>query len=187
MKGFQRLIPVMRQLPDVDLRIAGAGPFEPELRALARELPNVSFEGLLGAEALGSLFRGARAVIVPSLFPETFGYVVLEAFAMRTPVIVHRGGGALAETGVDSGGGLGYETDAELLAAIRRLVEDDRLREELAEAGYAVRQGEWSESAHIESYLGLIERCRLGKVAATPHERPVRQAVRDAGAIGPRR
>ena len=26
MKGFQRLIPMMRLLPEVDLRIAGTGP-----------------------------------------------------------------------------------------------------------------------------------------------------------------
>ena len=27
-KGFQKLIPVMKHLPEVDLRIAGTGPFE---------------------------------------------------------------------------------------------------------------------------------------------------------------
>ena len=29
MKGFQRLIPLMRYLPEVDLRIAGTGPYGP--------------------------------------------------------------------------------------------------------------------------------------------------------------
>jgi glycosyltransferase involved in cell wall biosynthesis len=52
MKGFQRLIPMMRLLPEVDLRIAGTGPYEAELRALAQGLPNVRFEGLLGGSAL---------------------------------------------------------------------------------------------------------------------------------------
>ena len=93
MKGFQRLIPLMRLLPEVDLRIAGTGPYEAKLRALAADVPNVKFEGLLGGQGLARLFHGARAVVVPSLFPETFGYVVLEAFAVRTPVIVHKGGG----------------------------------------------------------------------------------------------
>src|SRR5262249_50666074 len=103
MKGFQRLIPLMRYLPEVDLRIAGTGPYEMDLRALARGLPNVRFEGLLGGPGLAQLFRSARAVVVPSLFPETFGYVVLEAFAVGTPVVVHEGGGALYETGFLSG------------------------------------------------------------------------------------
>lgn len=169
MKGFQTLIPLMKHVPEADLRIAGTGPFEPELRAMAAGMPNVHFEGLLGGDALARLFHGARAVVVPSLFPETFGYVVLEAFAVRTPVVVHRGGGAIFETGVLSGGGLGYETDSEMLVALKRVVHDDGLRRELAEAGFARSQGAWSEEAHIQGYFDLIERCRQGKAASTPH------------------
>ncbi len=172
MKGFQQLIPMMRFLPEVDLRIAGTGPYEDHLKHLAYGLPNVHFEGLLSGEALSQLFHGARAVVVPSLFPETFGYVVLEAFAVHTPVVVNRGGGALQETGVQSGGGLGYSTDAELLLALRRIVHDDELREDLADQGFAMRRGEWSEAAHMDRYLGLIAGIRGGRAtASTPHSR----------------
>jgi glycosyltransferase involved in cell wall biosynthesis len=160
MKGFQRLIPMMRYLPEADLRIAGTGPYEAELRRLADGLSNVRFEGLLGGASLARLFRGARAVVLPSLFPETFGYVVLEAFAVGTPVIVHEGGGALRETGVESGGGIGYHTDGELLLAMRRMVHDDELRAELASRGFGRRIGEWSETEHIHRYFELIGRSR---------------------------
>ena len=173
MKGFQRLIPVMKYLPEVDLRIAGTGPYERDLKLLAEGMPNVHFDGLLGGEPLARLFHGARAVVVPSLFPETFGYVVLEAFAVRTPVVVHRGGGAIAETGVLSGGGLGYETDSELLVALKRVVHDESLRKELATAGFAMRQGPWSENAHLHSYFDLIQRCQRGKASSTPHARSI--------------
>jgi glycosyltransferase involved in cell wall biosynthesis len=170
MKGFQKLIPMMRYLPEVDLRIAGTGPYEFHLKRLAEGLPNVKFEGLLSGDSLGKLFHGARAVVVPSLFPETFGYVVLEAFAVHTPVVVNLGGGALAETGVQSGGGLGYETDSEMLLALRRIVYDDDLREELADAGHKIRRGDWSEAAHIDRYLGLISGIRGGGYTANaPH------------------
>jgi glycosyltransferase involved in cell wall biosynthesis len=169
MKGFQRLIPMMRLLPGVDLRIAGTGPYEAHLRRLASGLPNVHFEGLLSGAQLARLFHGARAVVVPSLFPETFGYVVLEAFAVRTPVIVHQGGGAIHETGVLSGGGLGYQTDGELLLAMRRMVYDDDLREELAHQGYAVRTGEWSEAAHLDRYFELLQTIRASRTGARPH------------------
>ena len=172
MKGFQRLIPLMRLLPEVDLRIAGTGPYESKLRGMAADLPNVHFEGLLGGNGLARLFAGARAVVVPSLFPETFGYVVLEAFAVRTPVIVHRGGGAIAETGEQSGGGLGYDTDGELLVALRRMVYDAELRDELAEAGYARRIGEWSETAHMDRYFGLIHGIKSGRADLNLPPRP---------------
>lgn len=173
MKGFQRLIPLMRYLPEADLRIAGTGPYEAELRALAADIPNVRFEGLLGGASLARLFRGARAVVVPSLFPETFGYVVLEAFAVRTPVIVHQGGGAIYETGVHSGGGLGYGTDIELLTAMRRMLHQPGLRDTLAERGHARRVGEWSEERHIERYMTLIEEAIQTRRGSTPH-RPMR-------------
>jgi glycosyltransferase involved in cell wall biosynthesis len=163
MKGFQRLIPLMRFLPEVDLRIAGTGPYEPDLRAMAANLPNVRFEGLLGGRELANLFRHARAVVVPSLFPETFGYVVLEAFAVGTPVIVHEGGGALYETGFLSGGGLAYRTDTELLTAMRRMVHDRALHDELAACGVAMRMGPWSETEHMEEYVGLIDQSKSAR------------------------
>jgi glycosyltransferase involved in cell wall biosynthesis len=175
MKGFQRLIPAMKALPDVDLRIAGTGLYEPVLRALAEGLPNVRFEGLLGGHELSRLFRGARAVVVPSLFPETFGYVVLEAFAVRTPVVVHRGGGAILETGAESGGGLAYGTETELIDAVRAVVNDDGLRRRLADAGYAARCGPWSETAHLARYFELIEECRSRRPALPPHVGAVRR------------
>jgi glycosyltransferase involved in cell wall biosynthesis len=133
------------------------------LRAMAADLPNVRFEGLLGGPALARLFRNARAVVVPSLFPETFGYVVLEAFSVGTPVIVHEGGGALFETGFLSGGGLAYRTDNELLTSLRRMVHDRALHDELAARGFAMRMGPWSESAHLDDYLALVGLGRAGR------------------------
>jgi glycosyltransferase involved in cell wall biosynthesis len=180
MKGFQRLIPMMRYLPEADLRIAGTGPYEAELRELASGLSNVQFEGLLGGAGLARLFRDARGVVVPSLFPETFGYVVLEAFAVRTPVIVHEGGGAIHETGVQSGGGLGYRADIELLTAMRRVIHEPELRDALGARGYARRMGEWSEERHLERYLELIERARAGHQDPSPY----RPALAGAGQRG---
>jgi glycosyltransferase involved in cell wall biosynthesis len=171
MKGFQHLIPLMRFLPEVDLHIAGTGPYEPALRAMAAELPNVRFEGLLGGQALAALFRHARAVVVPSLFPETFGYVVLEAFAVGTPVIVHEGGGALYETGFLSGGGLAYRSDTELLTAMRRMVHDRALHDELAARGVAMRMGPWSETEHVDEYLRLIDQSQSAR-QRKPFPRP---------------
>ena len=111
-------------------------------------------------------------MVVPSLFPETFGYVVLEAFAVRTPVIVHEDGGAIYETGVQSGGGLGYRADVELLTAMRRIVHDPDLRDDLAAHGYARRIGDWSEARHLERYLDLVEQARSVRRGGSPY-RPV--------------
>lgn len=160
MKGFQKLIPLMASIPHIDLKIAGTGAYENDLRQLARHLPNVHFLGLCGRQKLIEIFHNARAVVVPSLFPETFGYVVLEAFATGTPVIVNRGGGAIAETGEKSGGGLGYDSQDELQEAILTLVNDPEQRQNLARRGYALHCGEWSESAHLSRYFDMIKQAR---------------------------
>ena len=99
----------MRRLPHLDLRIAGSGPFEADLRRQAEGMANVHFEGRLDSAEVAALFRGALAVAVPSLVYETFGYVVLEAFAEKTPVVV-RDLGALPELVAESGGGLVFRT-----------------------------------------------------------------------------
>jgi len=172
-KGFQDAIDAVRDRPGVDLRVAGSGRYESELRTHAGGLANVIFEGRLDAAEVAALFRGARAVVVPSLVFETFGYVVLEAFAEGTPVVV-RNLGALPELVAQSGGGLPFDTTAGLGAAIDRLVDDPALRDRLGAAGLAARHHLWSESRHLDRYFDLIERRRQAR--AEP-EAPRRRAT----------
>lgn len=159
-KGFHWLIPLMARLPDVDLLIAGAGPMEDKLRELARGLRNVRFLGLLGFADLAELFRNARALVVPSLFYETFGYVVLESFSVGTPAIVHRRG-SLPELIEVSGGGITYETDDELVAAIRRVVDDVATRRELGERGAKAVRDVWSEERILTQYFNVIDKKKV--------------------------
>ncbi len=180
-KGFQDAIAAMARIPHVDLRIAGSGPFEAELRRQAEGMPNVHFEGRLDSAQVAALFRGALAVVVPSLVYETFGYVVLEAFHEKTPVIV-RDLGALPELVAESGGGLSFRTNAELAAAIARLADDADLRVELGCDGYLARQHAWSEAEHLHRYLGLIEEKRRGRRIRVdrPHQRASSPRIRAA-------
>lgn len=158
-KGFQDAIEAMRHLPGLDLRIAGTGAFEPELRRLAEGSANVHFEGRLDAAGVAALFRGARAVVVPSLVYETFGYVVLEAFAEGTPVVV-RALGALPELVAQSGGGLLFRSPEGLVDALRTISTDHALRDKLGARGARARHEVWSEEEHIGRYLSLIEASR---------------------------
>ncbi|HWE40484.1 MAG TPA: glycosyltransferase family 4 protein, partial [Isosphaeraceae bacterium] len=174
-KGFQDVVDAMRSLPGLDLRIAGSGQYEAALRERAAGLPNVLFEGRLDAARVAALFRGARAVVVPSLVYETFGYVVLEAFAERSPVIV-RDLGALPELVAESGGGLVFNSPESLVDSLRRLASDDSLRRRLGENGHRTREGIWSEPEHLDRYFALIDehrrRRRLRIDRAHPHARP---------------
>ena len=171
----------MRRLPHLDLRIAGSGPFEGELRRLAEGLTNVHFEGRLDSSGVAALFRGAVAVAVPSLVYETFGYVVLEAFAEKTPVVV-RDLGALPELVAESGGGLVFRTQDELVGALEKLAGDDDLRIRLGCDGYLARHGLWSEAEHLERYFALIEQKRRGRRVRVDRAHPARGPIGARGA-----
>jgi glycosyltransferase involved in cell wall biosynthesis len=155
-KGFQDLVAAMGQLPELDLRIAGAGPYEPDLRRLAAPLPNVHFVGMLQSSEVARLFQGAVAVVLPSLSYETFGYVALESFSVETPVVARRLG-ALAEIVEESGGGLLFDTTEQLVASIRRLAADPALRNELGRRGRRGVETTWSENIQVDAYVRLVQ------------------------------
>jgi glycosyltransferase involved in cell wall biosynthesis len=144
---------------------AGAGPYEQELGRLSTHLPNVRFVGMLDERELARLFRGALAVVVPSLAFETFGYVALESFAVETPVIARRAG-ALVEVVEESGGGLLFENTDELVDSIRRLVDDPALRRELGRRGRDAVETTWSERVQVDEYLHLVRAVAGERVSA---------------------
>lgn len=82
-KGIDVLATAMALLSDSHLKVAGVGPCASLL------------EGLRGTQILGHLtpsvlkheMSSAIAVVAPSVCYETFGMVVVEAFAAKTPVI----------------------------------------------------------------------------------------------------
>lgn len=153
-KGFSRAIDAFRQRHE-ELLIAGAGALESALRRRAHDLPHVRFLGEVDRSRLGALYRGARAVIVPSAGHEAFGLVAVEAFAHGTPAIVPAFG-ALEELARDSGAALTYRDDAELHGALTRLAGDDALRAELGDRGRRAVRDRWSVERHLDRYLGLV-------------------------------
>jgi glycosyltransferase involved in cell wall biosynthesis len=91
-----------REVPGLRLDIAGRGPLEPALRALAKELEVEDAVRFLGHVApIQRAIEQAAAVVVPSM-GEGFGMVALEAMERARPVIAAEIGGLgeLVEDGV---------------------------------------------------------------------------------------
>ncbi len=171
-KGFQDAISAMDQLPGMDLRIAGHGEFGDGLRRQAAGMPNVIFEGILEGDHLRRLIRGARALIVPSLVPETFGYVVLEAFAQGRPVL-GRHLGALPELLESTGGGFTFDSSDSLAAAMRRLADDETLADALGRAGAESIPNRFDEETHLKQYLAWAARTQIDQAESVcPAELP---------------
>jgi glycosyltransferase involved in cell wall biosynthesis len=164
-KGLQTLIPLFQRWERADLLVAGHGSYAPELRRLAAGCPRIHFLGQQPSETLAALYRGAVALIVPSLCYEVFGIVILEAFAYGTPAVV-RELGALAEVIAESGGGLTYRTDGELLTALDRLLADRPLRDALGERGRTTFHQRWTTRPHLAQYYAILARLAAGTASA---------------------
>ena len=156
-KGLQNVIPIFKKLPEYDLLIAGDGDYKNELTELAGESPNVKFLGRLSQPELRNLYRGAVSIIVPSICYETFGIIIIEAFSMKTPAIVNNLG-ALPEIVEDSGGGFIYNSESELVDAIKKLAQNQTLRDELGDKGYEAFLKFYNADAHLVQYMKLIEK-----------------------------
>ncbi len=155
-KGLQTLLPVFKRYPQADLLVAGDGTDGPMLRALAGDAPNIKFLGPVPHAQLRTLYRHAVALIMPSICYEVFGIVLIEAFQVKTPVIVRDLGG-MPEAVADSNGGLLFRTDEELVQAMSRLQNDAAYRRTLGENGYAAYVDRWSEEPHMRGYFQIID------------------------------
>jgi glycosyltransferase involved in cell wall biosynthesis len=158
-KGVHTLLDVFRSYEAADLVVAGDGTQEQALRRQAAGNSRVHFLGRVEPAALASLYASAIALIVPSVGYEVFPLVSLEAFAQRTPVITRRLGG-LTEAVEDSGGGFLFGDERELVNAMEALQQDPSLRQELGELGHAALLRLWSESTHLDHYLGIVDELR---------------------------
>jgi glycosyltransferase involved in cell wall biosynthesis len=166
-KGAQTLIKLWERVPDFDLVIAGTGTYEAELQAQAAPNPRIKFLGALPQRELGNLYFHSIACIVPSICYETFGIIIVEAFARKTPVIA-RDLGALPEVVQESGGGFAYRTDEELLNAMRQIAASPPLRTELGEKGYQSFVRWWSRDAHMDLYFGFLRAAAIKRYGYVP-------------------
>lgn len=93
-KGVRALPALASSIRPIPLLVAGGGPLEDVLRRA--DAGNLRLLGHLAEDALAAVRERASVVVVPSLFPETFGYAVAEAQLEARPVVASRIG-ALGE------------------------------------------------------------------------------------------
>src|SRR5450432_1114549 len=125
----------------VQLSVVGHGPFS---NTLAELLPDACFTGYLTGTQLASAYASSDIFVFPST-TDTFGNVIIEAQAAGLPVVVSDIGGPkeLVTNGV-SGLVTKARDVADFSSAIRRLVEDEDLRQQMgAAARRSVQDRSW--------------------------------------------
>jgi glycosyltransferase involved in cell wall biosynthesis len=138
---------------EVRLIIAGQGSDRRRLEDLASKLEvadRITFTGDIDDRQLVDLYANAFAVIFPP-FDEDYGYVTLEAFLARKPVVTTTDAGGPLEFVVDGVNGIVAEPAVESIAAsIARLADDRARARRLGEAGF--------ERATLITWAGVVER-----------------------------
>ena len=160
-------------LLDAYSRLTGAPP----LVLLGRNIdidpaqlpPGVRALGPVAHDEVLAAWRRALIAIVPSVLPEAFGLVALEAMQAGRPVVASRSGG-LAEVVDERSGVLVEPGDAGALAdALGALLADPRRIEQLG-SGAATRAGEFSAAVILPrleaAYARAIDRHTARRGAA---------------------
>lgn len=126
-KGLELVLDLARRRPDVRFAFARAWRLEPadleRLEAGARGLGNVEIRPPTPDPAV--LYGDARVLLVPSIYPEAWGRVVVEAHASGIPAIVS-GAGGLPEALRDGGIAIAPQAGPQAwLDAFARLCDDE--------------------------------------------------------------
>lgn len=143
LEGNKRVDLVVRALahvtPGVRLVVVGEGPLRESLEATAAEAGvagRIAWTGGIEARALVDLYAGALGVVFPP-FDEDYGYITLEAFLSRKPVVTTPDAGGPLEFVEHGMTGLVADPSPEAIgAAINRLADDRRYAQSLGDAGY---------------------------------------------------
>jgi glycosyltransferase involved in cell wall biosynthesis len=170
-KGLDVLLRSLVDLPGCVAWIAGDGPLETDLKALAVKLGVAERARFLGWRSdRGALLGAADICVLPSRY-EPFGTVMLEAWAAGTPLVAAASQGP-ADLIEDGGNGLLVPVDdaAVLAAAIRRLSADPALRAHLIARGQADYQKGFTREAVTGRMLALYRQLIGESGAGEPGE-----------------
>jgi glycosyltransferase involved in cell wall biosynthesis len=140
-----------------ELRLVGDGELRPELERMATGLP-IRFLGQVSAEDAQAEIGGAHLQILPSEWFETFGLVVIEAFAHGTPSAVSNIA-ALPSLVQHGKSGIVFEpaNPESLLQEVRRAWETPGLLQRLGQEARAAFESDYTEEANYTSLLKIYQ------------------------------
>jgi glycosyltransferase involved in cell wall biosynthesis len=169
-KGQARLLEALRGVEQpFKLILAGEGPGRPELESLAAALPEGSVEMLdyLGEKRMSTEYVKAAFFVFPSILPEPFGLVGVEAMAHGRPVVAF-GVGGVSEWLVPDGdvptGVLVPCGDMEAFrSALGRMLSGPETVFEMGAAARRVAKKRFTLSRHAEKLLPLLQKAAKGK------------------------
>ena len=155
-KGIKTLLSAWSQLGSrLPLKIIGDGPLAASVKAAADRTAGIDWLGRRQPQEVLALLGEAACLVMPSIWYETFGRTIIEAYAKGTPVVASRLG-AMAELVHDGRTGLLFEpgNPADLALKIHSLLGNP---ERSAEMRIAARR-EYKEKYTAETNYRMLMR-----------------------------
>jgi glycosyltransferase involved in cell wall biosynthesis len=158
-KGLLLLLTAWRSLRvRIPLGIAGDGPLLKELSRRINEasLDHIELLGRRTPDEVRELMDGARFLVFPSLWYESFGMTIIEAFSREVPVVASRLG-SMAEIVEHGVMGLHFEPgDAtDLAAKVEWAWEHPAELAQMGRAARAVYEAKYQPSTNYEMLMGI--------------------------------
>lgn len=160
-KGLDTLVQAAALIPDMCLKIAGEGPWRPQLRALVASL-GVEMEllGPLPQDRVPNFLRSLDVLVLPSRttprWKEQWGRVLTEAMACGVPVVGSDSGEIPFVIG-DAGLTFPEGSVESLASALRSILDDDSFRRSLIARGLS-RAQEFTWQRHAERTKAFYEK-----------------------------
>lgn len=153
-KGLETLLEAVAGI-DAHLTVTGDGWSRGAAEELARDLgiaTRVRFVGWRNGAALAGEYHRCNVVAVPSLWPEPFGIIGLEAMARRRPVVGSMTGGIgdWLQDGI-TGFAVRPGNVGALRDALARILDEPALQVAMGAAGRAAVEQHFDEQAHVSA------------------------------------
>jgi glycosyltransferase involved in cell wall biosynthesis len=168
-KGIRTLLNAWRSVGErLPLRVVGDGPLAPDVAAAAGETRGITWLGERTPSEIAPLLKEATCLVFPSECYETFGRVIVEAFAAGTPVVA-AGHGAAAELVAEEITGVHFRPgDAEDLAArVIHLDSHPALRTAMRAAARRDFENRFTADVNYQSLLAIYQRALAGVPSPT--------------------
>jgi len=166
-KAFDVLIRALPAVPGAIVWLAGDGPKDAELKALAQAQGVADRVRWLGWRSdVPALCAAADILCCPSRI-EPLGNVILEGWAQGLPVVACASAGP-AELLVDGENGrlVAMEDHAALADALNSVIVDRSLRDHVVAGGTRTLNENFTEAAVVRAYLDFFDQVTRGRAAA---------------------
>ena len=158
-KGIRKLLDAFMAVRSekIDLTICGSGNMENFVLECERMDERISYTGRLSSEALAREYEKADVLIVPSVWDEPFGRVIIEGNRHGLPVICTDRGG-IPEISRQMHSGIVYDADdtGELIKAIEYMLDRSRYNEYHKAILENIEY--YSVENQIKSYMDIYQR-----------------------------